>query len=94
MMQRSLCAGRSFGSAQDRLLRRSEAREKASAYSVRSCRTVRDAKFSYEWAATAGRQAKDLQDTKNERVRKRMKVKGEESGDGQVMNEEFAKEFK
>ena len=59
-----------------------------------SRRTVRDAKFSYEWAATAGRQAKDLQDTKNERVRKRMKVKGEESGDGQVMNDDFAKEFK
>jgi hypothetical protein len=39
--------------------------------------------FSYEW------QIQDLQDTENERVRKRMKGKGEESGDGQVMNERF-----
>jgi hypothetical protein len=45
--------------------------------------------FSQEWPATAGRQVKDLQDTENERVRKRMKGKGEESGDGQVMNERF-----
>jgi hypothetical protein len=40
--------------------------------------------FSYEW------QTQNLQDTENERVRKRMKGKGEESGDGQVMNDDFA----
>jgi hypothetical protein len=28
------------------------------------------------------------------KVRKRMKGKGEERGDGQVMNDDFAKEFK
>jgi len=36
----------------------------------------------------------DLRDTENERVRKYMKRKGEKSGDGQVMSDEFAKEFK
>ena len=44
--------------------------------------------FSYEW------QIQDLQDTENERVRKRVKGKGEESSDGQAMNDDFAKEFK
>jgi hypothetical protein len=59
-----------------------------------SRRTLRDVKFAYEWPPTAGRQVKGIQDTENERVRKRMKGKGEESGVGQVMNDDFAKEFK
>jgi hypothetical protein len=49
---------------------------------------VHTRQFSYEW------QIQDLQDTENERVRKRMKGKGEERGDGQVLNDDFTKEFK
>ena len=44
--------------------------------------------FSYEW------QIQDLRGTENERVRKRMKGKGEKSGDGQVRNDDFVKKLK
>ncbi len=35
--------------------------------------------FSQEWPAKAGRQIKELRDTENERVRKRLKRKDEKS---------------
>src|ERR1700687_4041539 len=52
-----------------------------------SRRTVRDAKFAYEWPATAGRQAKDLRDTELGRVRKLLKTKGENRGDSCTKSE-------
>jgi hypothetical protein len=53
-----------------------------------SRRTVRDAKFAYEW------QMQDLRDAENERVRKLLKTKGENRGDFCAKSEQSARYIK